>query len=48
MFPPILNDNLVGYRILGCGFLAFITLKISCPFLLSPKVAAEKSADTID
>ena len=43
--PLILNDSFVGQRNLVCRSLHFMTLTISCQFLLVCKVSFEKSAD---
>ena len=39
-----LNEILAGYSNLGCRFFSFITLSISCHFLLACKVSVERSA----
>ena len=42
--PSILNKILSGYSNLGCRFLLFSTLNISCHSLLACRVSAERSA----
>ena len=42
--PPILNEILAGYSNLGCRFLPFSTLNISCYYFLAFRVSAERSA----
>ena len=42
--PSILNETLVRYSNLGCIFSPFSTLNISCHFLLTYRVSAERSA----
>ena len=44
--PSNMNKNLDGWSILACRFFPFITLNISCHFLLACRVSAEKSADS--
>ena len=39
-----LNEILAGYSNLGCRFLSFITLSISCHSLLACRVSVERSA----
>ena len=39
-----LNEILAGYSNLDCRFFSFITLSISCHFLLACKVSVERSA----
>ena len=39
--------SLAGYCILGYRFFPFITLNISCHFLLACRVSVEKSADNL-
>ena len=43
----VLNDNFSGYSNLGCRSLLFISLNISCQFLLAYKVSVEKSAGSL-
>ena len=45
--PSDLKENLTGHNILGCRFLPFITLKVSCHSFLVCRVSIEKSADTL-
>ena len=42
--PSYLNDILAGYSNLGCRFFSFITLSMSCHFLLAWRVSIERSA----
>ena len=42
--PSILNEILAGYSNLGCRFLPFSTLNISCYYFLAFRVSAERSA----
>ena len=44
MSPSILNEILAWYSNLGCRFLPFSTLNISCHSLLACRVSAERSA----
>ena len=41
--PSILNEILAGYSNLGCRFLLFSTLSISCRSFLTCRVSAERS-----
>nr|KAF6426406.1 hypothetical protein HJG59_009114 [Molossus molossus] len=47
IWPSILNDSFVVQSNLGCRFLLFITLNISCHSLLACKVSFEKLADSL-
>ena len=42
-----MKESLAVYSILGCRFLPFITLNISCHSLLECRVSVEKSADSL-
>ena len=42
--PSYLNEILAGYSNLGCRFFSFITLSMSCHFLLAWRVSVERSA----
>ena len=42
--PSYLNEILTGYSNLGCRFFSFITLRMSCHFLLAWRVSIERSA----
>ena len=42
-----LNESLTGQSILDCRFLPFISLNVSCHFLLACRVSAKKSADKL-
>ena len=45
--PSNLKESLAGQSILGCRFVPFITLNISCHSLLACRVSVEKSADSL-
>ena len=42
--PAYLNELLAGYSNLGCRFLSFITLSMSCHSFLARRVSVERSA----
>ena len=42
--PSYLNEILAGYSNLGCRLFSFITLSMSCHFLLACRVSIERSA----
>ena len=42
--PSYLNEILAGYSNLGCRFFSFITLSMSCHFLLAWRLSIERSA----
>lgn len=46
-FLPIINDNLTRQSILDCRFFPFSMLNIACYSLLSCKVSAEKTTDSL-